>query len=156
MCATALATAMDGPILLILTGEDCKDAIEAAFNYAQLTSKRLCVLQILTSNLYHYGHHDLITTRPTKRQFLLYIRDEVLKRGETEVQALEKKAGDMGISLEVNTVESEDIFLTSLSEAKKGYDSVFLPKGKKKLFPLFKKNLAQYLQKKVSGKIVPC
>ena len=156
MCATALAEVKDRPVLLILTGEDCADAVKAAFNYAQSSSKRLHVLQILTSNLYHYGHHDLITTRPTKRQFLLYIRDEVLKRGKTEVRALEKKAGDMGISLEVNSVESEDIFLTALSEAKKGYDSVFLPKGRKKLFPLFKKNLVQYLRKKIAGKIIPC
>lgn len=156
MYATALAATINRPSLLILTGDDCGDAVKAAFDHARSTSKRLCVLQILTSDLYRYGHQDLIATRPSKRQFLLYIRDEVLTRGKAEVQALEKKAGDMGISLEVNTVETEDVFLTSLSEAKKGYDSIFLPKGKKKLFPLFKKNLAQYLQKKITGKIVPC
>ena len=62
----------------------------------------------------------------------------------------------MGISLDINTIESEDVLSAALSEAKKGYDIVFLPKQKKKLFPLFERTLPKYLQKKISGKIVPC
>ena len=147
---------MDGPILLILAGEDCRSAIEAAFSQAKLASKRLVVLQILTSNLYHYGHQDLVATRPSKRLFLLHIRDEVLRRGKAEVQALEGTAREMGISLEIHDVESEDILSAALSEAKKGYDIIFLPKQKKKIFPLFERTLAQYLQKKTSSKIIPC
>ena len=73
---------------------------------------------------------------PPRRQFLLYIRDEVLKRGEAEIRALEEMAGEMGISLEVNTIESEDIFSAALSEAKKGYDIVFLPKAPKEAVSL--------------------
>jgi hypothetical protein len=144
----------DRPILLILAGEDCGKAIQAAFEHAKSNSKRLRVIQILTSDLYHYGHHDLVALRHSKRQFLLHIREEVLERGKTEARALEDKAREMGVFLEIATIELEDIFAASLAEAKKGYDTVFLPKQKKKLFPLFKKTLAEYLEKKISGEIV--
>jgi predicted class III extradiol MEMO1 family dioxygenase len=146
----------DLPILLILAGEDCSNAISAALDHAKSTSKQLHVIQVLTSDLYHYGRHDLVATRPSKREFLLYIRDEVLKRGKTEVQALEQMAGEMGISLEVHTVESEDVLSVALAEANKGYDIIFLPKDKKKLFPLFQRTLVEYLQKKIPRKIIPC
>jgi hypothetical protein len=146
----------DRPILLILAGEECDASIQAAFQYAQSTSKRLRALQILTSELYHYGHHDLVATRSSKRQFLLHIREEVLERGRAQVRTLEDKAQEMRISLEIETVESEDIFSAALAEARKGCDIIFLPKEKKKLFPLFKKTLASYLGKKMSGEIVSC
>jgi hypothetical protein len=149
-------TTADRPMLLILAGEDCREAIRAALCHAKSTSKRLHVVQILSSNLYPYGHQDLVATRPSKRQFLLYIRDEVVKRGEAEIRELEESAIEMGILLEVQTIESEDILSAALSEAKKGYDIVFLPKIKKKLFPLFERTLARHLQKKTSGRIVPC
>lgn len=155
MCATAMAAA-ERPMLLILTGEDCGKAIREAFSYAQSVSKRLHVTQILGSNLYHYGRHDLVATRPFKREFLLYIREEVLKRGKEEILALEDLAGEMGVPLEVNSIESEDILSTALSEAKKGYDIIFLPRQKKKLFPLFERTLPGYLQKKISGRIILC
>ena len=130
--------------------------MSAALGQAKSVSKRLHVIQILTSDLYHYGHHDLVATRPSKRDFLLYIRDEVLSRGEDEIRALRQAAAEMEIPLEINTVESEDIFSTALAEAQKGYGAIFLPKPDKKLFPLFKKNLAAHLQKKVASRIVPC
>jgi hypothetical protein len=151
MTATA---STDWPVLLILAGEDSGNAITAACEYAQSASSPLRVLQILTSDLYHYGHHDLIATLPSKRQFLLHIREEVLERGKDEARALERKAGEMGIPLEIITVESEDIFSTSLEEAQKGYGIIFLPNQKKTLFPLFKKTLAAYLEKRVAGKII--
>lgn len=147
---------MDRPILLILAGEDSRNAVKAAFSQAKLTSRPLLVVQILTSDLYRYGHQDLVATRPSKRQFLLHIRDEVLRRGQAEVQSLEETAREMGVSLEIHTMESEDIFSAAISEAKRGYDTVFLPKQKKRLFPLFQKTLAEYLQKKISGRIIPC
>jgi hypothetical protein len=146
----------DRPILLILTGEESGAAIQAALQHARATSKRLRAFQILTSDLYHYGHQDLVATRPSKRQFLLHIREEVLERGRATARALEDKAGELGISLEIETVESEDILSASLTEAKKGYEIIFLPKQPKKLFPLFKKTLAAHLRKKTLGEIVPC
>jgi hypothetical protein len=152
----AASAGTDRPILLILTGKDCGKAIQAAFEHAKSTSIRLRVIQILASDLYHYGHHDLVASRHSKRQFLLHIREEVLERGKAEAQALEDKAREMGVSLEIETIESEDLFAASLAEAKKGCDIVFLPKQKKKLFPLFKRTLAEYLEKKISGEIVSC
>ena len=152
----ATMSAADRPMLLILSGEDCREAIRNAFSHAKSSSKRLQVTQILSSNLYSYGHQDLVATRPFKREFLLYIREEVLKCGEAEILALKKMAGEMEISLEVNTIESEDVLSAALLEAKKGYDIVFIPKQKKKLLPLFKRTLYRYLQKNFSGRIVPC
>jgi hypothetical protein len=153
---TSATKKMDPSILLILTGENCENAVKAALDFAQATSKRLRVLQILTSDLYHYGHQDLVATRPSKREFLLHIRDEVLERGKAHIQALEQTAGEIGIALDIASVESEDIFSTSLAEAENGYDIVFLSKQKKRLFPLFKITLAEHLQRKFPGKVVPC
>jgi hypothetical protein len=143
-------------ILLILTGENCSRAMQTALAQAQLTSQRLRVIQILTSDLYHYGHHDLVATRPSKREFLLYIREEVLARGKATARALEDKAGEMNISLDIETVESEDLFSTSLAEAKKGYEIIFLPKATKRLFPLFQRTLESYLKNKTSSAIIAC
>jgi len=141
---------------LILAGDNCSNAINAALTHAKSTSQHLRVIQILASDLYHYGHHDLVATRPSKREFLLYIRDEVIDRGKAEIQALEQAADKMSVSLEVHTVESEDMLAPALDEARKGYDVIFLPKGKRKIFPLFKVTLAKYLQRKVPAKIIPC
>ncbi len=155
MCAATTSSA-DRPMLLILSGEDCREAIRNAFKHAKSNSKRLQVIQILSSSLYAYGHQDLVATRPSKREFLLHIREEVLRGGEEEILALKKLAREMEISLEVNTIESEDVLSAALSEAKKGYDIVFIPRQKKKLFPLFKRTLHKHLQKNFSGRIVPC
>jgi hypothetical protein len=146
----------DRPILLILTGEECGAAIQAALQHARSASKRLRAFQILTSDLYHYGHQDLVATRPSKRQFLLHIREEVLERGKAIAQTLEDQAREFGISLEIETVESEDILSTALSEAKKSYEIIFLPKQPKKLFPLFKKTLVAHLRKNTPGEIIAC
>jgi nucleotide-binding universal stress UspA family protein len=150
------STPMDRSILLILTGEDCSNAVKAAFSHAIRTSSKVHILQILTSDLYHYGHHDLVATRSSKRQFLLHIREEVLERGKTALQAVENQARELGIVLDITAVESEDIFATSLSEAQRGYDSVFLPKQERKMFPLLKRTLEAYLQRKLPGRIVSC
>ena len=141
-------------ILLILTGEDDTNAEEAAFSYAKSNSKKLTVLQILTSNLYHYGHQDIIATRPSKRQFLLHIREEVLERGKAKAKAMAEKAQQEGIGLEILSVESEDILSTAAEEAGKGYIVTFLQRKKRKLFPLFEKTLARHLRKKTDSRVV--
>jgi hypothetical protein len=143
-------------ILLILTGEESANAEEAAFNYANSASKKLVVLQILTSHLYHYGHQDIIATRPSKRQFLLHIRDEILERGEVKAKAMAERAQREGIGLQILSVESEDILSTAAEEARKGYDIVFLQRKKRKLFPLFERTLARHLRKKTDSKVVEC
>jgi hypothetical protein len=147
---------MENKVLLILTGDDNGSVEESAFSYAKSTSKTLIVLQILTSNLYHYGHHDVIATRPSKRQFLLYIRDEVLGRARAKATTLMDRAREQGIGLEILSVESEDASSVAVNEAKKGYDVIFVSDKKRPLFPLFEKTLAQHLQKKTTSKIIGC
>jgi hypothetical protein len=113
-------------------------------------------MQILTSDLYRYGHQDLVATRPSKKQFLLHIRNEVLERGKAETRLIEETAREMGISLETVTIESEDAYSISLAEVKKGYGIVFLPKQERKLFPLFQRTLADYLRRKTAARIIAC
>jgi hypothetical protein len=141
---------------LILAGENCGNAINAALAHAKSALQHLHVIQILASDLYHYGHHDLVATRPSKREFLLYIRDEVIDRGKAEIQDLKQAADKMGVSLEVHTVESEDILTPALEEARKGYGIIFLPKAEGHIFPLFQVTLVKYLKRKLTAKIVTC
>jgi hypothetical protein len=53
-------------------------------------------------------------------------------------------------------VESEDILSTAAEEARKGYDTVFLERKKRKHFPLFENTLARHLQKKTDSRVVEC
>jgi len=147
---------MENRVLLILTGDDSGSAEESAFSYVKSTSKALTVLQILTSNLYHYGHHDVIATRPSKRQFLLHIRDEVLGRARAKATTLMDRASEEGIGLEILSVESEDASSVAVNEARKGYDVIFVSNKKRSLFPLFEKTLAQHLRNKTTSKIIAC
>ena len=143
-------------ILIVLNGESSENAVKQAFRTVRSDSSKVKVLQILDSGLYHYGHHDLVAPRLNKRRFLLYIRDQVLERGKIEASELSERAGEMGISLEIDPVETDDVISTVIAEAKKGYEKIFLPKEKKKLFPIFKKTMEQHLRRKVSGRIISC
>ena len=67
-----------------------------AFRAAQSASRKARVLQILDSDLYHYGHNDLVAPRLNKQRFLLYIRDQVLERGAMEADRLREKAREHG------------------------------------------------------------
>ena len=131
-------------------------AIEKALRYAEFTSKKVVALQILTSNLYHWGRNDSILSGPGKARFLFYIRDEVLTRGKDRVKELQESAEKRGIALEIRSVESEDLTSSVIEEAQKGYESIFLPKERKRLFPIFEKTLAQHLRKNVDSQIIPC
>ena len=143
-------------ILIVLNGENRENAVEQAFRTAKSDSGRIKVLQILDSALYHYAHNDLVAPRLNKRTFLLYIREHVLEKGRIEAGELIRKAGDMGISLEIDPVETDDVISTVVAEAKKGYDEIFLPKEEKKLFPIFKKTIEQHLKRKAPGRVIAC
>jgi hypothetical protein len=147
---------MEKSALLILAGGDCHNAMTAALLHAQNHSGQLRVIQILNSDLYHYGHHDLVATRPSKRQFLLYERDLVLERGQGDRCLLEEAGRVAKVTLDIDTIESEDIHSACLSEVKKGYNPVFVPKQKPKLFPLFEKTLAEYLRKRTESNVIAC
>lgn len=143
-------------ILLVLTGTECDDAIEAAFRLARTSSRKIVALQIITSDLYHYGHNDLIATRPSKAQFLLYIREQVIARASAEAEELRKKALDAGVSLAICPVETEDVASTVMTEAKKGYDMIFLPREKRTIFPLINQRPVRQLRKKLGSKVIEC
>jgi hypothetical protein len=147
---------MENRVLLILTGDDNGGAEESAFSYAKSTSKTLTVLQILTSDLYHYGHHDVIATRPSKRQFLLHIRDEVIERAQAKATLLMDRARQQEISLEIISVESEDASSAAANEARKGYDAIFVSEKRRSFFPLFEKSITQRLRNKTTSKIIGC
>jgi hypothetical protein len=97
-----------------------------------------------------------VATRPSKREFLLYERDLVLERGQGELRQLEEAGRGAKVTLDIDTIESEDIHSACLSEVKKGYNPVFVPKQKPKLFPLFEKTIAEYLQKRTESSVIAC
>jgi len=143
-------------ILLVTGVGDCANATEEAFRTASETGAEIGLLQILTSDLYHYGHNDLIATRPSKKDFLLYIREQVLERGRAEAEALQRRAHAMGLAVEVYSVETEDAPSVIIAEARKGYDAIFIPRERKALFPLFKKQLASRLRRHLRNLVVEC
>jgi hypothetical protein len=143
-------------ILIVFNGSGSEHAVEEGFRAAQSSTSKVKVLQILDSELYHYGHNDLVAPRLNKQRFLLYIRDQVLERGGAEAHKLREKAHNMGVSLEIDPVETDDVVSTVIAEAKKGYEMVYLAKEKKRLFPLLQKHLATQLRKEFAGKVIEC
>ncbi len=143
-------------ILVVLNGDNSENVIEQAFRTAKAGSRKIKVMQILDSALYHYGHNDLVAPRLNKQTFLLYIREHVLEQGRIEAGELVEKAYEMGISLEIEPVESDDVISTVITEAKRGYDEIYLPKEKKRLFPIFKRSMEQHLKKKAPGRVIAC
>jgi hypothetical protein len=97
-----------------------------------------------------------VAPRLNKRTFLLFIREQVLEQGKIEAGELSERAGKLGISLEIDPVETDDVVSTVVAEAKKGYEKIYLPKEKKKLFPIFKKTMEQHLKRKVPGRVISC
>jgi hypothetical protein len=143
-------------ILIVYKGAGSENAVDEAFQAARCESRNAKLLQILDSDLYHYGHNDLVAPRLNKQRFLLYIREQVLERGGVEANELREKARNMGVSLEIDPVETDDVVSTVIAEAEKGYEMIYLAKEKKRLFPLLQKHLATQLRKRFAGKVVEC
>jgi hypothetical protein len=143
-------------ILVIYRGAGSENAVDEAFRDAQGNSGKAKVLQILDSDLYFYGHNDLVAPRLNKQRFLLYIRDEVLERGEIEAAIIREKAKKMGVPLEIDPVETDDLVSTVLAEAGRGYGKIFLAREKRKLFPLLSKHLATELRRKSDARVIEC
>ena len=114
--------------------------INAAFLHAIDHGDEVKALQVLSSNLYHWGRQDIIISGPGKAAFLTYVRQLVIERGRQKKNHLQHLAQKMGVSLEVQLVESEDPVATIIKEAGTGYDTIFLPKERRKLFPLSKRH----------------
>jgi hypothetical protein len=143
-------------ILVIYKGAGSRNAVDEALRAARGNSRKAKVLQILDSDLYFYGHNDLVAPRLNKQRFLLYIREQVLERGGIEAKEIREKAKNMGVSLEIDPVETDDLVSTVLDEAQKGYEMIFLAKEKRKLFPLLHKHLATHLRRKSDARVIEC
>jgi hypothetical protein len=143
-------------ILIVLNGYNSENVVYQAFRAAKIDSRKVKVLQILDSELYHYGHNDLVAPRLNKQTFLLYIREHVLEKGRIEAEELIRRAGETGISLEIDPVETDDVISAVITEAKKGYDVIYLPKEKKRLFPIFKRSMEQCLKSKAQCRVISC
>jgi hypothetical protein len=143
-------------VLLIHNGTDSHEAEEAAFNDPRAGSEGITIFQILHSDLYHYGHNDLVATRPSKRDFLHYVRDDVLTMAREKSDALRQRAEAMHILIEVLAKETEDPASAIIEEAGRGYSAVFLPKEKHTTFPLLKRNVAKELKKRIPCQVFSC
>jgi hypothetical protein len=147
---------LESKVLLVTGIGNSAGAEAAAFAYAKENSSSVVALQVVTSNLYHYGHVDLIATRPSKRDFLVYIREEMVARAQAEAERLRDVTEQLGISLEVISAETEDVRSTVIGEAKNGYCAVFVPHQKRRIFPLLERNLGRELKRKAPCQVVLC
>ena len=148
---------MSKNILIVVNGSASEHAVEEGLRAARSSSCKAKVLQILYSELYHYGRNDLVAPRLNKAIFLYYIRDQVLERGALEADQLREKARNMGVPLVIEPVETDDVVATVIAEAKKGYETIYVAKEKKRLFPLLtSRTLETSLRKKGFANIVAC
>jgi hypothetical protein len=143
-------------ILVIYKGSGSWNAVDEALRAARSESRKARILQILDSDLYNYGRNDLVAPRLNKQRFLLYIRDQDLEQGVIEAKEMRAKAEKMGVSLEIDPVETDDLLSTVIAEAGKGYESIYLAKEKRRIFPLLQKHLATQLRKRCAGKVIEC
>lgn len=133
-----------------------KRVIDDAIKYAKEKSKNLVVLQILTSDLYHWGFNDIILPGPARARFIGHIREEIMENSKVVTKILEGRADKEGISMEIHKMETRDPVSVAIEEARSGYDAVFLRKEEKKLFPIFKKTLETHIKKNLSIPVITC
>jgi hypothetical protein len=131
-----------------------ENVVNKAFLYARRSSKRLVALQVLASDLFHWGLNDNILPGPAKMRFVGHIREQLSEQSLETTKMLEQKARQHGVSFEIKKVETDDPASAALEEARGDYDRIFINKEKKKLFPLFKKSMEQQLRKNISVTIV--
>ena len=131
-----------------------EDAADKAFNYASRSSGRMVALQILTSDLFHWGMNDNILSGAAKMRFIGHVREQVLEKSHETTEMLRQKAIEYGVPLEIKSVETDDPVLAAFEEASRDYDRIFITKEREKVFPLFKKSMGQYLRKKINIPVV--
>ena len=85
-----------------------QNAVNTAFIYARQSSKRLVALQILASDLFHWGINDNILSGPAKMRFVGHIREQLLDKSLETTKMLEQKALQHNVSLEIKRVETDD------------------------------------------------
>lgn len=131
-----------------------EDAAERAFLYASQASRPLVAVQLLTSDLFHWGMCDNILSGQAKMRFIGYVREQILNKSVETTRMLEEKSRRYDVVLEIKKIETDDPSSAALSEAAGGYDRIFIAHEKKKIFPLFKKSMGQHLRSKTSVPVV--
>ncbi len=147
---------MKDSILVVYQSDGSMKAVEKALRSAQSEAKKIRVLLVLDSELYHYAHVDLVAPRLNKQRFLLYIREQVLEKGRQVAEEIRGMAQRMCVPIEIDFVETDDLVLAVVTEAQKGYKAIYLEKVKKKIFPLLKKNLAAEVRKIPGARVIEC
>jgi hypothetical protein len=130
--------------------------VRFAYDRISSTEKRYREFGVHNGDSADYGHVDLIATRPSKRDFLLYIRDEMVARAKAEAERLRDVTEQLGISLEVISAETEDVRSTVIGEMRNGYCAVFVPHQKRRIFPLLERNLGRELKRKAPCQVILC
>lgn len=129
-------------------------AIDAAFNWAVDSNKKIVVLQLLDSHLYSYGKNDYIVPSYARTQFLMHIQTNMEEDGAEREKQLLRRAEQMNIAMVIKTVETDDAAGFVTQEAGKGYDRIFVPREKRALFPVLREpTLAKALRKKGLGPV---
>ena len=149
---------VNGRLNVTSTGESCSaansDAADKAFIYAKSSSRRLVVLEILSSDLFHWGACDNILSGAAKVRFIGHVREQLLEKSGITTKMLHEKSMQYGVPVEIKTVETDDPAYAALEEAHGDYNRIFIAKEKNKMFPIFKKSMGQLLQKKISIPII--
>ncbi|MBI5577803.1 MAG: hypothetical protein HY895_01505 [Deltaproteobacteria bacterium] len=148
---------MNSKIFLVVGAGDHAKAEETAFRSALSSTRNIVIISIVDSFLYHYGHTDVINTRPSKRAFLLHVRSEALQKAADAAQAVRERANAKGIAAEIIPVETDDpaAAIAYLAREEKS-GAVYIPLEKTRFFPLLKRSLATDLRRKLSAQVVAC
>lgn len=127
---------MSDRVLLVLGFGNEADAESSAFDYAGANGLGLDVLDVLDSHLYHYGKNDIIVPSYARTQFLFHIQDNLRRQSKLRNAALMQKSDKKGIHLRYGALETDDPIPSIAKIAAKGYQCIFMPREKRKLFPL--------------------
>ena len=148
---------VNGRLDVSTTGDDFsvnEYAAKKAFIYAGQSSRYVVALQILSSNLFHWGLCDNISSGTAKVRFVSHVREQLLIKSQETTRMLEQIAGEYNVSYEIKKVETDDPASAAIEEARGDYDRIFMGKEENRIFPLFKKSMGQILRKKITVPIV--
>lgn len=133
-----------------------ENVADQAFLYASRLSKSMVAIQIMTSELYHWGHNDIILPGPAKAKFIGHVREAIFNTSLETTKMLENKALRYGVELEILRIETDDPISPVIEEAIKGYDRIFIGREKKRIFPIFKRSIESQIRTKTSIPVISC
>lgn len=148
---------MSDRVLLISSLERAGLTEDVAMDYATSNGCVLDILLVLSSHLFHYGKNDVVVPGNARCQFLFHIRLDLLRQAWELEKVLKEKAAELGLQIRISMAELDDCEDAMIREASRGYKLIFVPKEKKKRFPLFgNATWEKTLQKRGFENVVPC